>query len=157
VRQPSSSAFFLQEVGILPVWICPIGGYDPQAKFRSISRSPDLVRELRFWDVVQDPVRREPGHYNRKIERKVRGARRSEIVYSDSYYPEEEFWRLYNKPRTTRSSALRPKGKVPEPLREVRVAAVGRQSRRTGPTTDGADEIAFLRVIVEPRPPFKSS
>jgi FAD/FMN-containing dehydrogenase len=51
-----------------------------------------------FWDVVQDPVRREPGHYNRKIERKVAELGGVKSLYSDSYYPEEEFWRLYNKP-----------------------------------------------------------
>jgi len=30
----------LREIGILPVWICPIGGGDPQAKFRSIRSIP---------------------------------------------------------------------------------------------------------------------
>jgi FAD/FMN-containing dehydrogenase len=51
-----------------------------------------------FWDVVQDTVRREPGHYNRKIERKVVELGGVKSLYSDSYYPEDEFWRLYNKP-----------------------------------------------------------
>jgi FAD/FMN-containing dehydrogenase len=48
--------------------------------------------------VVQDKVRREPGHYNRKIERKVEELGGVKSLYSDSYYPEEEFWGLYNKP-----------------------------------------------------------
>src|SRR5260221_5953667 len=29
-RAPEFLAFFLEEVGILPVWICPIGGCDTQ-------------------------------------------------------------------------------------------------------------------------------
>jgi FAD/FMN-containing dehydrogenase len=92
-------AFFLQEVGILPVWICPIGGYDPQAKFPLYQVDPrTLYVNFGFWDVVQDRVRREPGHYNRKIERKVAELGGVKSLYSDSYYPEEEFWRLYNKP-----------------------------------------------------------
>jgi len=36
---------------------------------------------------------REPGHYNRKIERKVAELGGVKSLYSDSYYPEEEFWR----------------------------------------------------------------
>jgi FAD/FMN-containing dehydrogenase len=98
-RAPEFLAFFLREVGILPVWICPIGGYDPQAKFPLYQVDPRAVYvNFGFWDVVQDPVRREPGHYNRKIERKVAELGGVKSLYSDSYYPEEEFWRLYNKP-----------------------------------------------------------
>ena len=34
----------------------------------------------------------------RKIERKVAELGGVKSLYSDSYYPEEEFWRLYNQP-----------------------------------------------------------
>src|SRR6266700_2539801 len=92
-------AFFLKEVGILPVWICPIGGYDPQAKFSLYPVDPrTLYVNFGFWDVVQDRVRREPGFYNRRIERKVAELGGVKSLYSDSYYPEDEFWRLYNRP-----------------------------------------------------------
>jgi len=98
-RAPEFLAFFLKEIGILPVWICPIGGDDPQAKFPLYAVDPRaLYVNFGFWDVVQDRVRREPGHYNRKIERKVAELGGVKSLYSDSYYPEEEFWRLYNKP-----------------------------------------------------------
>jgi FAD/FMN-containing dehydrogenase len=91
--------FFLEQVGIRPVWICPIGGYDAQAKFPLYPTDPrKLYVNFGFWDVVQDPVRREPGHYNRKIERKVVELGGVKSLYSDSYYPEDEFWRLYDKP-----------------------------------------------------------
>ena len=76
-----------------------IGGYDPQARFPLYAVDPrTLYVNFGFWDVVQDPVRREPGHTNRKIERKVAELGGVKSLYSDSYYPEEEFWRLYNKP-----------------------------------------------------------
>ncbi len=98
-RAPEFLAFFHEEIGILPVWICPIGGYDPQARFPLYAvDTRALYVNFGFWDVVQDPVRREPGHYNRKIERKVAELGGVKSLYSDSYYPEEEFWRLYNKP-----------------------------------------------------------
>jgi len=98
-RAPEFLAFFLEEIGILPVWICPIGGYDAEAKFPLYQVDPrTLYVNFGFWDVVQDPVRREPGHYNRKIERKVAELGGVKSLYSDSYYPEEEFWLLYNRP-----------------------------------------------------------
>jgi FAD/FMN-containing dehydrogenase len=98
-RAPEFLAFFLEEIGILPVWICPIGPYDSQARFPLYPVDPDtLYVNFGFWDVVQDRVRREPGWYNRKIERKVAELGGVKSLYSDSYYPEKEFWRLYNKP-----------------------------------------------------------
>jgi len=97
-RAPEFLAFFLREIGILPVWICPIGAYDSQARFPLYPVDPNtLYVNFGFWDVVQDRVRREPGWYNRKIERKVTELGGVKSLYSDSYYPEEEFWRLYNK------------------------------------------------------------
>jgi FAD/FMN-containing dehydrogenase len=97
-RCPEFLAFLLREVGVLPIWICPIRAYDPKAKFPLYAIDPDtLYVNFGFWDVVKDPVRREPGHYNRKIERKVAELNGVKSLYSDSYYPEDEFWRLYNR------------------------------------------------------------
>ena len=97
-RAPEFLAFFLKEIGILPVWICPIGGIDTQERFPLYAIDPQtLYVNFGFWDVVQDKVKREPGHYNRKIERKVAELGGVKSLYSDSYYPEDEFWRLYNQ------------------------------------------------------------
>jgi FAD/FMN-containing dehydrogenase len=90
--------FLLKEVGVLPIWICPIRAYDPKARFPLYTMDPGtLFVNFGFWDVVKDPVKREPGHYNRKIERKVAEMGGVKSLYSDSYYPEDEFWRLYDK------------------------------------------------------------
>jgi len=98
-RAPEFLAFFLEEVGVLPVWVCPIGGYHDEAKFPLYRVDPKILYvNFGFWDVVEDTVKREPGHYNRKIERKVAELGGVKSLYSDSYYPEDEFWRLYNRP-----------------------------------------------------------
>jgi FAD/FMN-containing dehydrogenase len=91
-------AFLLREVGVLPIWICPIGVYDPKARFPLYPLDPGSLHvNFGFWDVVKDLVRHEPGYYNRKIERKVAEMGGVKSLYSDSFYPEDEFWRLYNK------------------------------------------------------------
>jgi FAD/FMN-containing dehydrogenase len=95
---PEFLAFFLKEIGVLPVWICPIGSYRDEARFPLYAVDPKILYvNFGFWDVVQDTVKREPGHYNRKIERKVAELGGVKSLYSDSYYPEDEFWRLYDK------------------------------------------------------------
>jgi FAD/FMN-containing dehydrogenase len=97
-RAPEFLAFFLEEVGVLPVWICPIGGYHDQALFPLYAVDPKVFYvNFGFWDVVEDTMKREPGHYNRKIERKVAELGGVKSLYSDSYYPEDEFWRLYDR------------------------------------------------------------
>src|SRR3989454_1648705 len=43
-RAPEFLTFFLEEVGILPVWICPIGGYDTQERFPLYPVDPRALR-----------------------------------------------------------------------------------------------------------------
>jgi len=91
-------AFLLREVGVLPIWICPIGVYDPKARFPLYALATDTLHvNFGFWDVVKDLVKHEPGYYNRKIERKVAEMGGIKSLYSDSFYPEDEFWRLYDR------------------------------------------------------------
>jgi FAD/FMN-containing dehydrogenase len=47
-----------------------------------------------FWDTV--PTTKEPGHYNRLIEEKVAKLGGRKGLYSDAFYPKEEFDRIYN-------------------------------------------------------------
>jgi FAD/FMN-containing dehydrogenase len=48
-----------------------------------------------FWDVKRTRERHEPGYFNRLIERKVTELGGIKSLYSDSYFPEDEFYRLY--------------------------------------------------------------
>jgi hypothetical protein len=38
-----------------------------------------------------------PGHFNRLIERKVAELGGIKSLYSESYFPEDEFWRIYDR------------------------------------------------------------
>jgi FAD/FMN-containing dehydrogenase len=93
--------FFLREIGILPVWICPIRAYDARSDFTLYRYDPEKTYvNFGFWDVVRAPAdpERPPGYFNRKVERKVAELGGIKSLYSDSYYSEEEFWKIYNKP-----------------------------------------------------------
>jgi FAD/FMN-containing dehydrogenase len=91
--------FFLEEIGIAPVWICPIQAYDAKNDFVLYRYDPSSIYvNFGFWDVVRDREERPAGWYNRKVERKVRELGGIKSLYSESYYPEDEFWKIYNKP-----------------------------------------------------------
>jgi len=89
--------FFHAEVGILPVWICPIRAPSVSTRFPLYPLAPGTTYiNFGFWDVVRE---REPGprgQVNRKIERKVAELGGIKSLYSDSYYPRPEFWSVFD-------------------------------------------------------------
>jgi FAD/FMN-containing dehydrogenase len=90
--------FFHAEVGILPVWICPIRAPAASARFALYPLAPDTTYiNFGFWDVVRAREPRPDGYINRKIERKVADLGGVKSLYSDSYYPEEEFWAIFDR------------------------------------------------------------
>ena len=89
--------FFLREIGIRPVWVCPIGGHDPACSFPLYPlHGEGLFINFGFWDIVPNPDKHEAGFYNRKVENKVRELGGVKSLYSDAYYDEETFWQLYD-------------------------------------------------------------
>ncbi len=94
---PEFLRFFLDEIGIRPVWMCPIGGHDPSKKFPLYPlHDTGLFVNFGFWDIVPNRQRHERGYYNRKVEDKVRELGGVKSLYSDAYYDEDSFWQLYD-------------------------------------------------------------
>ena len=90
-------AFLHREIGILPVWLCPIGPPDPAQHFPLYPLRPQTVYvNFGFWDAVNSDVPRPPGFLNRRIERKVAELSGIKSLYSDSFYTEDEFWSIYD-------------------------------------------------------------
>ena len=88
--------FLLREIGIVPVWICPIRPVDPATRFTLYPLEPGVPYvNFGFWDVVESRVRREPGHFNRLVELEVMRLGGIKSLYSDSYFTREEFARAY--------------------------------------------------------------
>ena len=92
-------SFLHAEVGILPIWLCPIRAPDPDAVFTLYPLAPGTPYvNFGFWDVVTTREPRPPGFCNRLIERKVRELGGIKSLYSDSYFSEAEFWAVYSRP-----------------------------------------------------------
>ena len=100
-------AFLLREIGILPIWICPVRALEPQRQFTLFPMAADsLYLNFGFWDVVESAVAHEPGHFNRMLEREVLRLGGIKSLYSDSYFTREEFAQAYGM---TRYQALKDK------------------------------------------------
>ncbi|MCG6897484.1 MAG: FAD-binding oxidoreductase [Thiocapsa sp.] len=97
-RAPEFLAFLLREIGILPIWTCPVRACDSRARFDLYPLRPGtLYVNFGFWDVVRPRQAHPPGHFNRLIEDKVSKLGGIKSLYSESYFPEDEFWRIYGR------------------------------------------------------------
>ncbi len=87
--------FFQGEIGILPVWICPIRSPDAR-EFPLYPLHPSTTYvNFGFWDVVKSKKSQLAGHFNRLIERKVVELGGIKSLYSDSYFSRPEFDAAY--------------------------------------------------------------
>ena len=94
---PAFLDFFQREIGILPIWICPIRPHRKDVRFTLFPMNPDqLYLNFGFWDVVRRRHPFEAGHHNRLIENRVAELGGIKSLYSDSYFDEERFWRIYD-------------------------------------------------------------
>ena len=90
--------FFHAEVGILPVWVCPIRAPAASTRFSLYPLAPGRTYiNFGFWDVVRERQARPRGYLNRKIELKVTELGGVKSLYSDSYYPRDEFWSIFDR------------------------------------------------------------
>ena len=92
-------AFLLREVGILPIWICPVRAPQQARPFTLYPVEPGkLWINFGFWDTVASDTARPPGHVNRVIEQEVMRLHGVKSLYSDSYFTPEEFAQVYATP-----------------------------------------------------------
>jgi FAD/FMN-containing dehydrogenase len=100
-------AWFLKEVPIEPVWLCPIQLRDSGATAafaREFDSAPWPLYPLRvgqpyvnvgFWSTVAITEGAQDGDVNRRIEAEVAEHDGHKSLYSDAYYGEKDFWALY--------------------------------------------------------------
>lgn len=99
-QAPAFLDFLLREIGILPIWICPIRAPDPALPFTLYPLQPGTPHvNFGFWDTLQRREPLPPGHFNRRIEAQVRSLGGIKSLYSEVYLDREEFWRTYGGPQ----------------------------------------------------------
>ncbi|MCX7902050.1 MAG: FAD-binding oxidoreductase [Burkholderiaceae bacterium] len=94
-RAPEFLDWYLREIGILPLWLCPIGATACADRFPLFPRQRALSVTFGFWDVNRTRQAYPPGHFNRAIERKVMELGGIKSLYSDSYFSRVEFDAAY--------------------------------------------------------------
>jgi len=87
--------FYQKTISLWPVWICPIGPVKEAGNFTLYPMREDWYVNFGFWDVKRMREPHPAGHFNRLIEHKVTELGGIKSLYSDSYFPEDEFNRLY--------------------------------------------------------------
>ena len=85
--------WFMTNVPIEPVWLCPLRLRDPAGWPLYPLRAGHSYVNVGFWSSV--PVGPTPGHTNRLIEEQVSKLDGHKSLYSDAFYSREEFDDLY--------------------------------------------------------------
>ncbi len=116
--------WFLREVPIEPVWLCPVQLRDRHTGARSAEGGPpwplypmrvgEPYVNVGFWSTVAVGPDRADGDVNRAIEEEVSRLGGHKSLYSDSYYDEATFDRLYGGAAYRRVKArYDPDGRLP--------------------------------------------
>ncbi len=89
--------FFKNEIHINPMLICPlkINVEFDKFLFCQMSKEKLYINFGAYGDFV--PSNKEKGFFNKRIEEKVAKCGGNKWLYSNVFYSEEEFWRLYDK------------------------------------------------------------
>ena len=101
--------FFHKEVGIEPIWVCPLKQRDPHATWPLYEFDPDVLYvNVGFWSTVPlpDGVDPEEGRINRRIEEVVTALDGRKSLYSTAFYDRESFWSIYGGTEYARLKGL---------------------------------------------------
>ena len=115
---PQFLDFFHREVGIEPVWVCPLRQRDPDARWPLYELDAGTTYvNVGFWSTVPLPPGVDPadGRVNRRIEQVVTDLGGRKSLYSTSFYDRAEFARLYGGATYDRLRAeYDPDGRLPD-------------------------------------------
>ena len=97
-RLPEFLEFFHREVGIEPIWVCPLKQRDPNARWPLYEfDAKTLYVNVGFWSTVPLPEGVDPseGRVNRRIEEVVSELDGRKSLYSTAFYDRDTFWSVY--------------------------------------------------------------
>ena len=107
--------WFLREVPIEPIWLCPLCLRSDQAWSLYPLRPGETYVNVGFWSSVPSDPGAQPGATNRRIEHEVTALGGHKSLYSESFYDEDEFRRLYGGAQyTALKQRWDPDGRLPD-------------------------------------------
>ena len=110
---------FHREVGITPVWLCPIRLRGERTWPLYPMAADELYVNVGFWSAVPERPG-DPQAHNRLIERLVADVGGHKSLYSTVHYDETEFWQRYNGPAYRAvKERYDPRGRLPDLFAKV--------------------------------------
>jgi FAD/FMN-containing dehydrogenase len=88
--------FFAANVGMSPVWMCPLRLRGARAWPLYPLQPGEVYVNFGFWGTVPLPANQADGYHNRLVEDEVSKLDGHKSLYSTSFYAEDEFYRRYN-------------------------------------------------------------
>ncbi|HET8641349.1 MAG TPA: FAD-binding protein, partial [Pseudonocardiaceae bacterium] len=105
---------FHREIGISPVWLCPLRLRSETPWTLYPMRPGELYVNVGFWSSVPGKPG-EPDAHNRRIEQLVTDLDGHKSLYSTVHYTEDEFWKHYNGPAyRALKQRYDPRGRLPD-------------------------------------------
>jgi FAD/FMN-containing dehydrogenase len=93
-RLPEFLEFFHREVGMSPIWLCPLKAHEDWPLYPL--KTDEIYVNVGFWGTVPQQPGKLPDHYNRRIERTVAQLDGHKSLYSTAFYSREDFWKHYD-------------------------------------------------------------
>ena len=110
---------FHRDIGITPVWLCPLRLRSEQPWPLYPMRPGELYVNVGFWSAVPETPG-DPEAHNRRIEELVAELGGHKSLYSTVHYSESEFWEHYNGPAyRALKQRYDPHGRLPDLYHKV--------------------------------------
>jgi FAD/FMN-containing dehydrogenase len=111
---PAFLEAFHRDVGISPLWLCPLRLRSSTSWTLYPMRPGELYVNVGFWSSVPQ-VCGDPDQHNRLVERLVTDLDGHKSLYSSVHYAEDEFWQHYNGPAyRALKQRYDPRGRLPD-------------------------------------------
>jgi len=90
-------AWLAKELHIFPLWYCPVKTLMPKGTYPLYEPGSEFVCDFGFYISMELEDDMEPIHYNLQIEQKLVEIGGFKCLYSDTFFPQDQFWSIYDK------------------------------------------------------------
>ena len=92
-------AWLAEELYIFPLWYCPVKTTKPLGTYPLYNPESEFVLDFGFYISMELEEHMEPTYYNLQIEKKLVEIGGLKCLYSDTFFSQEQFWEIYDKPK----------------------------------------------------------